>query len=139
MTYDQLLSINSQSGANLPVNFLTEQCLMNNYVIHLLESYGINSFNDLSIQKKVNGFSLNWALGYMINELNRNDFLPYEKPPRKIKLVVYLPITIILCLMTVFVSLGLVYYRMRYGKQKDSPEILEERSKSDNILLNVNG
>ena len=40
-------------------------------------------------------------MGYLINELNRDDFLPYEAMPKKIPLTTYLPLMI-------FFSAGLV-------------------------------
>ncbi len=53
MTYAELQSLNSQSGANLPKAFLTNQCFTNVYMRQLLNNYGIQSFDRLKITDKV--------------------------------------------------------------------------------------
>ena len=137
MTYDELSLKNFISGSNLPVIFLTEQCLMNHYILELFRKYGITDFDKVTIKSKVNGYSLNWALGYLINELNRDDFLPYEMPSRMLKLGIYLPLTIILSVIVVLTMIGLIYYEAKKRNQRYSFRNKEEVSKSDNKLLSI--
>lgn len=114
----KLQKLNSDSKADLPSKFLIKQCFSNIYVIEILSSYGIHNFDKLKITDKVNDYSLNWALGYLINELNRDDFLPYEEPPRRIKLHTYLPLTVILSVTLSFTIVVTVLYKMKKIKKR---------------------
>ncbi len=53
MTLKELQNLNSQSGANLPQSFLTNQCFTNVYMRQLLNNYGIYSFDALKVTDKV--------------------------------------------------------------------------------------
>ena len=70
---------------------------------------------------KVKNNSLNWALGYMINELNRDDFLPYEQPPRKLNLFLYIPLVIILGFFITTLFVSILYYRLVIKRRVEIP------------------
>ena len=99
-------------------------CFQNVYVLQLTTNYGFTSYSNLNIADKVNGYSLNWALGYLINELNRDDFLPYEDTPRKLQLSVYLPITVVLSLVIALLLASLIYSKYIQKKAKNKEESL---------------
>jgi hypothetical protein len=40
---------------------------------------------------------LGWTTGYLISELNKDDYLPEEELPRKLPLVFYIIIVVLLC------------------------------------------
>lgn len=122
MSYTQLNELNENSGADLPEKFLLNQCFTNVYISEILTSYGLTSFEELTITDKVNGNSLNWALGYLINELNRDDFLPYEIPPRKLSLKVYLPLAILSAVVIISVVLALIVYKIKKVRSQRTPE-----------------
>lgn len=64
---------------------------------------------------------MNWALGYLVNELNRDDFLPHEEPPRKLKLSIFVTFTTILMFATLLI-LGITLYtklKARYAKSNN--------------------
>ena len=77
---------------------------------------------------KVNGYSLNWALGYLINELNRDEFLPYEAVPKKIPLNTYLPLMIFLSAGLVLL-LAILLYLTKYAKPS-SQEMRSNRAEA---------
>jgi len=85
-------------------------CLTNKYLIGLLKQYGISSFTNIKLVKEINGNTVSemnflilivilqykqniillekigWTLGYIVNSLNREDFLPSESPSKKLTL-----------------------------------------------------
>lgn len=126
LKYDELNKLNEESGAELKETYLINQCFTNIYILELLANYGINSFNDLTITNKVNSYSLNWALGYLINELNRDHFLPYEEPPRKLELRVFAPLTVIFSLAVIVLVVGLLYYKLRFKKKNQRTMSMNE-------------
>jgi heme/copper-type cytochrome/quinol oxidase subunit 2 len=93
------------------------------YVLSLSANYGFTTYKDLDIGDKINGYSLNWALGYMINELNRDDFLPYEATPRKLSLSLFLTFTIVISLVMVLVIGSLVYKRFIARRKKVDEQV----------------
>lgn len=60
---------------------------------------------------------MNWALGYMISELNRDDFLPYEEPPSLISHSFFLPFVIVMSFVVVALFASFVYEMHRHKKQ----------------------
>jgi hypothetical protein len=96
-------------------------CFSNVYVISLSTNYGFTNYDNLNIGDKINGYSLNWALGYLINELNRDDFLPYENPPRKLPLSLFLTFTILICLVLVLVLSSLLYKKCYSKRDERTP------------------
>jgi hypothetical protein len=125
-TLDELKELNRKNNASINDKFLTNQCFSNVYILTLVSRYGFNNFNNFKSTDKVNGYSLNWALGYLINELNRDDFLPYEEPPRRLKFTYFLSLTIfisftILLLFSFFVHNKLRYHRLKNANQEIIP------------------
>ena len=88
---------------------------------------------------KINNFSLNWALGYMINELNRDDFLPYEEPPRKLNLPIFVIFTIIFSLVCLAALIYVVYPKLkaRWSKSRNTEEIPFSRKRNDQTDANM--
>jgi hypothetical protein len=82
----------------------------------------------------VNGYSLNWALGYLINELNRDDFLPYENPPRKLGLSLFLTFTITISIVLILLFASIVY-KMLLSNKKNSQQYMQNLL-SENALEN---
>ena len=82
---------------------------------------------------KINGFSLNWALGYMINELNRDDFLPYEEPPRKLKLPIFVIFTVIFSIACLAALIFVIYPKIktRCLSKRNAEEIPFSRKRND--------
>jgi hypothetical protein len=76
---------------------------------------------------------LNWALGYLINELNRDDFLPYEEPPRKLKFYIFLPSTIVLSGLLAVAIISTACYRLKKLKRRRLKEVKEsQKNQQDN-------
>lgn len=76
---------------------------------------------------------MNWALGYLINELNRDDFLPYEEPDRKLKFSIFLSSTIFCCLFILFLLAIFGYHHLKLKTKLKQPneETLLKESKLD--------
>jgi len=89
-TYPELVELNRTNNAGLSETHLKNLCFGNMYSMTLTSKYGFIDYKNFKVTDKINGFSLNWALGYLINELNRDDFLPYEEPPRYIRFPLFL-------------------------------------------------
>ena len=124
--------MNSTNNAGLNDAFLSNQCFANKYVTNLLTSYGFTSFDQITMTDKINGFSLNWALGYMINELNRDDFLPYEEPPRKLNLSIFVIFTIIFGLVCLASLIFVLYPKIKtYFNKRNAEEIPFSRKRND--------
>ena len=77
-------------------------------MLTLLSKLGVNSFNDTSIVYDINGNTAGWAHGYLINQLNRDNFLPYEAPPRKIPSEFFVPAIIIASAFTVLTLIAIL-------------------------------
>ena len=127
-TNAKLKQLNEDNNAGLSEAFLINQCFVNKYVTHLLVSYGFDSFSPppLTMTDKINGYSLNWALGYMINELNRDDFLPYEEPPRKLNRTLFVTLTCLLSLACLGALVYMLYAKMsrlRTSMRRNAEEI----------------
>ena len=58
----------------------------------------------------MNGYAVGWTLGYLINELNRDEFLPYEAPPRMLPLQYFVPFVIISGFFAIVVIVLLVVF-----------------------------
>ena len=56
-------------------------------------------------------------MGYLINELNRDDFLPYESLPRKLDFSIYLTFTILFSALFLISILVIFYKKLRYTYQ----------------------
>lgn len=102
----QLVELNQTNNAGLSETHLKGLCFSNVYSIALTARYGFTDYKNFKVTDKINGFSLNWAMGYLINELNRDDFLPYEEPPRYIGFPLFLTLAF---LFGFFGSLFLIY------------------------------
>ena len=110
--------MNDTSNANINKKFLDPLCLNNMYIIELLDSFGFQDFSNIKITNNVNGYNIGWTLGFLINELNRDDFLPYEEPSRMLKFKYFLPLitisSIILALiLAIKIVLIIKYYRYK--------------------------
>ena len=106
----KLVTLNKITNASIATNSLFSVCLTNKYLIGLLKQYGINSFTNIKLVKEINGNTVSemnflilivilqykqniillekigWTLGYIVNSLNREDFLPSESPSKKLTL-----------------------------------------------------
>ncbi len=106
----KLVTLNKITNASIATNSLFSVCLTNKYLIGLLKQYGISSFTNIKLVKEINGNTVSemnflilivilqykqniillekigWTLGYIVNSLNREDFLPSESPSKKITL-----------------------------------------------------
>jgi hypothetical protein len=110
-----LTQLDELNNGQISSDNLEMLCFRHSYALKLLERYGFDSLQDLSIMNKVNGYTLNWALGYLINELNRDDFLPYEAVPRVLDLSYFVVLTLIFSLI-ILVLLFLIYKQVRVYK-----------------------
>jgi hypothetical protein len=53
--------------------------------------------------------------------LNRDNFLPYDEPPRKLKFSLFLPSTIICCLFIAFLLSIIAYHHITFKRKQKSP------------------
>jgi len=76
-------------------------------------------------------------LGYLINELNRDDFLPYEEPPRKLNFPHFVSATVLLSLCILASVAGLLYYKLYYKRslRRMNPEMQGKESPLTNETL----
>jgi hypothetical protein len=115
----ELNELNSKNNASISDKFLTNQCFSNVFILTLVSRYGFTNFDNFKSTDNVNGYSLNWALGYLINELNRDDFLPYERPER-IR-IIQLPLFIILtCIFSVLSLIAIIFLLIIRIKSRNS-------------------
>lgn len=139
LNFQQLKDLNANSSSGLSDSFLINQCFANTFMLEILSAYGFTSFENLRMTDKVAGFSLNWALGYMINELNRDDFLPFEAPPRKLKLPWFVLLTIVFSLA----FLAAVFYvlhpkiKKKFNSMKNTEEIPFSQKRNDQTDTNM--
>jgi hypothetical protein len=62
-------------------------------------------------------------LGYLINELNRDDFLPFEEPARKLNLSTYLPFTIMFAILILGTLFAISFYKLNVKRRKTLNEL----------------
>ena len=99
---------NQQTGNSISKSNLENLCFGSNYVIGLYDKYGITSFDDVNIKFDIDGNTIGWALGYLIEQINRNDFLPYEAPPRKLAAEFFIPAIIIASVFSVLTLIAIL-------------------------------
>ncbi len=112
-TLAELNELNNKNNASINDKFLTNQCFSNVFILKLVSRYGFTNFNNFKSTDKVNGYSLNWALGYLINELNRDDFLPYERPPRILKFPIFIGLITVFSALSLLIVVFLLIMRIR--------------------------
>jgi len=118
-SFSELTNMNSKNEAHINEHFLGSLCLRSVYLARLLKLFGIENFDNVQINNTVNGYNIGWTLGYLINELNRDDFLPFEEPPRKLPFKFYFPLLFLCCLVLICVficELHLLRKRRSEGK-----------------------
>ena len=80
---------------------------------------------------KVNGYSLSWTLGFLINNLHRNDFLPYEKVETPlISKNVFIPVVVTSAIVAIIITIFLLI--------KYAYKIFKEDSKGNHQQLSTN-
>ncbi|RMZ94922.1 ectonucleoside triphosphate diphosphohydrolase 1 isoform X1 [Brachionus plicatilis] len=94
LDYNEITSINNKLKPMILDEYLRTTCFYNLYIMKLLSKFQITSFANVEIIDKINDYSIGWTLGYMIDLINRQDFLPEETPPRKIETKFYIPLLI---------------------------------------------
>lgn len=107
---DQLKSLNNLTQSGISNNNLINLCFSNIYAIQLFQSYGFKDLSNVNIVYDVQGYTIGWTLGFLINELNRDDFLPYEEPPRKLSTVYFVSFLIISSLSAIVSIVLLAFY-----------------------------
>lgn len=119
--------MNQKNKAGLTDGHLKSQCFSNLYSIALTSRYGFTDYKNFKATDKINGFSLNWALGYLINELNRDDFLPYEEPPRYIDYPLFLTLLLLFGLVGSCFLIYVLHKKIKLDyKRTDQPKDVEE-------------
>jgi hypothetical protein len=91
-------------------SFLRTTCFTNNYMFALLSKYGITTLKNVDMALAINNNTVGWTLGYLIDQLNREDFLPYEAPSRKLPREFFIPAIIVASVFTVFAFIILLAY-----------------------------
>ena len=104
----KLVVANQQTGNYISKSNLEILCFASNYVISLYGKYGISSFDNVNIKFDIDGNTIGWALGYLIDQINRNDFLPYEAPPRKLSAEFFIPAIVIASVFSVLTLIAIL-------------------------------
>lgn len=86
------------------------------YIIELLDSFGFKDLSNIKISNNVNGYNISWTMGFLINELNRDEFLPYEEPPRVLNFKYFLPLIIISSIILTIVLAIEILFIFKYYK-----------------------
>ncbi len=68
--------------------------------------------------------------------MNRDDFLPYEEPPRKLKLRHFVPATAFFSLGIVASALSLLYYKLYY-KRTHGPKVPRQQQQNEISMTNT--
>ena len=84
--------------------------------MELLKKYGFESMENIKVVDQVNGFSVGWTLGYLINELNNENYLPKEDLPRKLSLVPFLLLASLIALVIIALLVILIAYIVKRRK-----------------------
>jgi hypothetical protein len=108
-----------KSNSAIRTSFLVTTCFLNKYVISLLSQYGINNLDNINIVSDINGNTVGWTLGYLINQLNRDEFLPFESPPRRLSRDFFIPAITVASAFTVFFLFLFVFYLFRFNFKKE--------------------
>lgn len=82
---------------------------------------------------KINGFSLNWALGYLINELNRDDFLPYEEPPRLLSFHPFLSLLLTLGFIGSCFLIYVLHKKIRINYKREDIEAQKNSEEAERL------
>ncbi|CAF0751002.1 unnamed protein product [Brachionus calyciflorus] len=103
LDYNELTEINNKLKVPISEEYLQTICFYNLYISKLLPKFQINNFDNVEIGNKINGYTIGWTLGYMIDLINREDFLPQETPKRNLDKGIFVPV-IIICVLFALVA-----------------------------------
>ena len=78
-----------------------------------------NNLDNINIVSDINGNTVGWTLGYLINQLNRDEFLPFESPPRRLSRDFFIPAITVASAFTVFFLFLFVFYLFRFNFKKE--------------------
>lgn len=92
------------------------------------------SINFCFMIKKGEWIQSKLGLGFLINELNRDDFLPYEQPPRRLELPLFLTFTVILSVIGISALGYIIYKKVRsYRANVDGLPFNRKRNTEDDL------
>ncbi|CAH8588553.1 unnamed protein product [Schistosoma rodhaini] len=100
--------------------FTAKYCFDGLYIITLLKMYGFTtdeSWKTITFDSKVNGKSVSWALGYM---LDQSGHLPSESPKVSVSTQLFVCLFILLLLLIIGSIIGLLLTRNFLSKSKKS-------------------
>ncbi|CAF0750987.1 unnamed protein product [Brachionus calyciflorus] len=108
LNYSDLTAINKKLSSPINDDFLKSTCFFNYYLLKMFNKYKITNFDNIEFMTTVNGNTIGWSLGYMIDLVNREDFLPYEAPPRKLQPEFFIPAITIASIFTVLAFISIL-------------------------------
>ncbi|RNA17236.1 ectonucleoside triphosphate diphosphohydrolase 1 isoform X1 [Brachionus plicatilis] len=109
LSFLELTDINQKLDEKIFEDYLKSTCFFNYYLLTIFSRYRITKFDNVEFLTKVNGNSIGWSLGYMIDLINRADFLPYESPPRKLQPEFFIPAIIICSVFTILALISVLF------------------------------
>lgn len=108
-----LSKLNTLNNGQITDRFLRTVCLNNHIVISLLTNYKITNFENVEITLDINGNNVGWSLGYLFQQINRDDFLPTEEPKKKLPREFFIPAITVSSVLTgllLFALIGFIIY-----------------------------
>ncbi|XP_078282348.1 ectonucleoside triphosphate diphosphohydrolase 2-like [Rhinoraja longicauda] len=94
-----------ERAAGTPEKWLADYCAMSQYVHALITSgykFDNKTFGNIAFQRKVDGATVGWALGYMLNLTN---MIPPERPDyHKVQLVGAWWVLIVIFILVIFAA-----------------------------------
>jgi hypothetical protein len=72
-------------------------------------------------------------MGFFINELNRDNFLPFEEPKRKLELSYFIPLTVIAGLVFITLSIVLIVLSIKQVSSKEYSNEYNIDNDNDNV------
>lgn len=73
LSYSKLKNLNEINNAGIGKKRLAKLCIENVYIIRLWELYGFDSLKDVDAVEYVNDKKIGWILGYLINDIEKNN------------------------------------------------------------------
>ena len=104
----KLATINHQAGSAISRSNLELLCFGSNYVIAMLAKFGLTSFNNINIQYDIDGNTIGWTLGYLVEQVNNDNFLPNESPNRALPTEFFIPAIIIASVFAVLTLIAIL-------------------------------
>jgi len=146
MSLNELVELNAKNKADIKFQRLVDMCFSNVYILKILQYYGFESFDNITVIRKINGekiskqlyihiwlqiialclkyiiFAKGWTLGYLINELNHKNYLPLEQSSlRLLSKSDYVVFVLTLLAFMVFSISVLAYCTRRFNKHRSLP------------------